>query len=116
MPRPSHHSSLYPMDRSPPLPMFPRHPTTPLSLLTMSWKTLNQEQLALETWTCKDPLCRVPHHQFPYRRESPTDSHSTPSTVRSHTLRPCPQPSSEDGYVAIHSPRPCMAASPLLVE
>src|SRR5947208_11832894 len=95
-------------------PFTTRRPSTPLSLLTMSWKTLNQEQLALETWTCKDPLCRVPHHQSPYQQESLTDSRSTPSTVGSRTLRPCPQPSSEDGFAAIHSPCPCMAASPLL--
>ena len=82
-----------------------------MSLLTTSWKTLNQEQLALETWTCKDPMCRTPHHQ-----ESPTDYRSTPSIVGPCTWRPCPQQSSEDGFVVIHSPCPCMAASPLLVE
>src|SRR5947208_4051004 len=102
------------------LPSTTRRPSTPLSLLTTSWKTLNQEQLALETWTCKDPLCRAPYHQIPhqspYQQESPTDSRSTPDIVGLHIWRPCPQPSSEDGFVAIHSPRPCMAASPLLVE
>jgi hypothetical protein len=77
---------------------------------------LNQEQLALETWTCKDPLCRAPHHQSPYHQESPMDSCSIPGIVGPRTLRPCPQPSSKDGFVAIHSPCPCMAASPLLVE
>jgi hypothetical protein len=81
---------------------------------------LNQEQLTLETWTCKDPLCRVPHHQVPHQspcqQGSLTDSRSTQNTIGSHTLRPCPRESSEDGYAAIHSPRPCMAASPLLVE
>jgi hypothetical protein len=91
-------------------PSITRRPTTPLSLLTTSWMTLNQEQLALETWTCKDPLCRRPHHQ------SPMDYHSIPSIVGPCTWRPCPRQSSEDGSVVIHSPCPCMAASPLLVE
>jgi hypothetical protein len=97
------------------LPFTTKRPSTLLNLLTMLWKTLNQEQLALETWTCKDPLCQVPHHQSPYHQESPMDSRSTPSIVGSRTWRPCPQPSSKDGFGVIHLPHPCMAASPLLV-
>jgi hypothetical protein len=87
-----------------------RRPTIPLSLLTTSWKMLNTDQLALETWTCKDPLCQRPHHQ------SPMGYHSIPSTVGPHTLKPCHQQSSKGGFAVIHSPCPCMAASPLLVE
>src|SRR5947208_12138527 len=88
-----------------------RRPSPPLNLVTTSWKIRNQE--ALETWTCKDPLCRAPHHQgqSPYQQESPTDSRSIPDIIGPRTLRPCPWQSSEDGYVAIHLPRPCMAAN-----
>src|SRR5947208_14108945 len=102
------HTSHLPKAACP--PFTTKRPSSPLSLLTTSWKMLNQEQLALETWTCKDPICQTPHHQ-----ESPMDYRSTPSIVGPRTLRPCPRQSSEDGFVAIHSPRPCMAASPLLV-
>jgi hypothetical protein len=91
-------------------PSTTKRRTTPLSLLTTSWKTLNTDQLALEIWTCKDPLCRRPHHQ------SPTDYHSIPSIIGPHTWRPCLRQSSEDGFEVIHSPRPCMAANPLLVD
>src|SRR5947208_971925 len=81
---------------------------------------MDLKYLANEMWTCKDALCRAPHQQVPrrflYQRESLTDSRSIPDTDGPRTLRPCPRQSSEDGYVAIHSPRPCMAASPLLVE
>jgi hypothetical protein len=87
-------------------PFTTKRPTTPLSLLTTSWKTLNQDQLALEMWTCKDPLCRRPHHQ------SPMDYCSIPSIIGPRTLKPCHQQSSEDGFVVIHLPRPCMAANP----
>src|SRR5947208_4451142 len=93
------------------LPYITRRPSTPLSLLTTSWKTLNQEQLALETWTCKNPMCRTPHHQ-----ESPTDYRSTPNTSTSRDSKPCPTQNSPPGVVTIHAPQPCMAASPLLVE
>src|SRR5947208_3404168 len=101
-------------------PSTTRQPSSLTSLLTTSWKTTDLKYLAHEMWTCKDPLCRAPHQQvprrFPYLQESLTDSHFIPDIVGPRTLRPCPWESSEDGYVAIHSPRPCMAASPLLVE
>jgi hypothetical protein len=88
------------------LPYITRRPSTPLSLLTTSWTTLNQEQLALETWTCKDPMCRTPHHQ-----ESPTDYRSTPSMATPRDSKPCPTQNSPPGVVTIHAPQPCMAVS-----
>jgi hypothetical protein len=88
------------------LPYITRRPSTPLSLLTTSWTTLNQEQLALETWTCKDPMCRTPHHQ-----ESPTDYRSTPSMATPRDSKPCPMQNSPPGVVTIHAPQPCMAVS-----
>src|SRR5947208_7016488 len=101
-------------------PSTTRQPSTPRNPLTTTWKTVDQKQLAHEMWTCKDPLCRAPHQQvprrFPYQQESLTDSRSIPDTDGPRTLRPCPRQSSEDGYVAIHSPRPCMAANPQQVE
>jgi hypothetical protein len=101
-------------------PSTTRRPSTLTSLLTTSWKTLNQEQLALEMWTCRDPLCRAPHHQIPHQspchKESPTDSRSIPSIVGFHTWRPCPTQSSEDGSEATHSPHPCIAVNPPRVE
>src|SRR5947208_11194643 len=86
-------------------PFTTRRPTTPLSLLTMSWKTLNQEQLAHETWTCKDPLCRRPHHQIP------TDYHSIPNTWMSLDMKPCPRRSSDRGSTTILMPQPCTAVN-----
>src|SRR5947208_16753972 len=87
------------------LPSTTRQPSTPLSLLTTSWKTLNQEQLALETWTCKDPLCQRAHHL------TLTGYLSTPSTKMSQDLKLCPRKSSEDGSETILMPQPCMAVS-----
>jgi hypothetical protein len=88
------------------LPSTTRQPSTPLSLMTTSWKTLNQEQLALETWTCKDPMCRTPHQQG-----SPTDYHSIPNTPTSWDLKPCPTQNSPPGGATIHMPQPHMAVS-----
>jgi hypothetical protein len=91
-------------------PSMTKRPTTPLSLLTMSWKMLNTEQLAHETWTYKDPLCRRPHHL------TPMGYLSTPSTETSRDLRPCPCRSSRHGSVTIPTPQPCMAVSLRLQE
>src|SRR5947208_11023829 len=88
------------------LPSTTTRPSTPLSLLTTSWTTLNQEQLALETWTCKDPMCPTPHHQ-----ESPTDYRSIPNTSTLRDSKPCPTQNSPPGVVTIHAPQPCMAVS-----
>jgi hypothetical protein len=90
---------------TPPLSTIIR-PTTPLSLLTTSWKMLNQEQLAHKTWTCKDPLCRRSHHQIPM------DYHSTLSMWKSLVIKPCPRQSSEHGSATIPTPQPCTAVSP----
>jgi hypothetical protein len=76
-----------------------------LSLLTTSWKTLNQEQLALEMWTCKDPLCQRPHHL------TPMGYHSTPSTLTFQDLKSCHTPSLEDGSNTILTPQPCTVVS-----
>src|SRR5947208_2947752 len=88
------------------LPSTTTRPSTPLSLLTTSWTTLNQEQLALETWTCKDPMCRTPHHQ-----KNPTDYRSIPNTSTLWDSKPCPTQNSPPGVVTIHAPQPCMAVS-----
>src|SRR5947208_17040944 len=86
-------------------PFTTRRPTTPLSLLTTSWKTLNQKQLAHETWTCKDPICRRPHHL------TPTGYLSTPSTSMSLDSKPCPRWSSEHSSATILTLQPCMGVS-----
>src|SRR5947208_621896 len=75
-------------------PSMTRRPSTLLSLLTTSWKTLNQEQLALETWTCKDPMCRTPHHQ-----ESPMDYCFIPNMSTPRDSKSCPMQSSPPGAV-----------------
>jgi hypothetical protein len=95
-------------------PSITRRPSTPLNLLTTSWTTLNQEQLALETWTCKDPLCRVPHHQdrLTYQQESLTVYPFTQSMSASQDSKPCPTQNSPPGVVTIHAPQPCMAVNP----
>src|SRR5947208_2486736 len=89
------------------LPSTTQRPSTPLSLLTTSWTTLNQEQLALETWTCKDPMCRTPHHQ-----ESLMDYRSIPSTLTPQDSKPCPVLNSWPGAATIPMPQLCMAVSP----
>jgi hypothetical protein len=86
-------------------PFTTRRPTTPLSLLTTSWKTLNQDQLALEMWTCKDPLCRRPHHL------TPMGYLSTPSTETSWDSKSYPTQSSPPGTVTIPTPQLCMEVS-----
>src|SRR5947208_1880967 len=93
------------------LPSTTRRPSTPLSLLTTSWTTLNQEQLALETWTCKDPMCRTPHHQSPYHQENPTVYRFTQSIPAPQDLKPCHTQNSLPGAVTIHVPQQCMAVS-----
>src|SRR5947208_1524129 len=92
-------------------PSTTRRPSPPLSLVTTSWEIRNQE--ALETWTCKDPLCRVPHHHDrpTYRQESLTVYPFTPSMGTSRDSKPCPTQNSPPGVVTIHAPQPCMAVS-----
>ena len=92
-------------------PSTTRRPSPPLSLVTTSWEIRNQE--ALETWTCKDPLCRTPHHQDrpTYRQESLTVYPFTQSMATSLDLKPCHTQNSPPGAVTIHAPQPCMAVS-----
>jgi hypothetical protein len=92
-------------------PYTMKRPSTPLSLLTTSWKMLNQEQLALETWTCKDPLCRTPHHQLPYHQESQTDYPFTQSIPTPRDSKLCPTQNLQPGTATIHAPQPCMAVN-----
>jgi hypothetical protein len=44
------------------------------------------------------------------------DYHSIPSTDGPHTLKPCHQRSSKDGFVATHSDHHSMVVNPLLVD
>jgi hypothetical protein len=100
----SSHPSSLPLVTPP--PSMTRRPTTPLSLLTTSWKMLNQEQLAHETWTCKDPLCQRPYHL------TLMGYLSTPSTETSWDSKPCPKQSLWPGAATIPTPQPCMEVSP----
>ena len=92
-------------------PSTTRRPSPPLNLVTTSWEIRNLE--ALEMWTCKDPLCRTPHHQDrpTYRQESLTVYPFTQSMATSLDLKPCHTQSSPPGVVTIHAPQPCMAVS-----
>src|SRR5947208_9135616 len=98
------HTSHLPKAACP--PFTTKRPSTPLSLLTTSWKMLNQEQLVQETWTCKDPLCRKPHHQ------NPTGYPSTPSTFVPQDTRSYHRESSDSGFTVTLSLHPYTEANP----
>jgi hypothetical protein len=80
------------------------------SQMTLSCRTLTKEQLAKKTWTCKDPLCRTPHHQ------TPTGYHFTSSTSMLQNMRSCRQESSEHGFTMTLTPHHYTGVSPCQPE
>jgi hypothetical protein len=107
-PQPSHQSNSCPCPTTRTLfPLkFPNQLAMIRSQMTLSCHLLTKKQLAQEMWTCKDPLCRTPHHQIP------TGYCSIPSTSAPQGMKSCHQESSAHGSAMTQTPCHCMGVSP----